>query len=67
MKLSSKTLQNLPYFCNKKTLIVFVGGFHLGQLWTLTLTVDTLVYIDLDQGIHYYKSKVAQNEKQNKN
>ena len=33
MKLSSKTLQNLPYFWNMNTQIVFFLIFHLEQLW----------------------------------
>ena len=46
MKLSSETLQNLPYFWNMKTPIVFFILSNFG-----VLTVDVLNYVDIDQGV----------------
>ena len=61
MKLSSETLQNLPFFWNMKTQIVF------SQFWvTGFLAVEALVYVNIDRGIHCNKSKVARNEKRKK-
>ena len=42
MKLSSKMLQNLSYFWNKKTHSIFV--FHFEQLW-----IFNSVYVDIDR------------------
>ena len=59
MKLSSKTLQTLPYFWN-----FFFSFLISSNSWLLI--VDALVYADIDEGargIHCLKSKVAQNKK----
>ena len=61
MKCSSETFQNLPYFWNKKTQTVFFSFFILSNFGFVT--VDALIYVDIDQDIHCYKSKVAQSEK----
>ena len=55
--MSCETLQNLPYFWNAKTEIVFVTS-NFGFL-----TVDALVYFDIDHGIHLVKIKVTRNVK----
>ena len=47
MKLSSETLQILPYFWNKKTQIVFLV-FHFEHSNFVFLTVDAMVYVDID-------------------
>ena len=60
MKLSSKTLQKLPYFWNMKTRVVF--SFHATLFFPL---MNTLAFVDIDQGIHLGKNKVAQNENKN--
>ena len=49
---SSETLQNLPYFCNKKTHAVFFISHNF----------IFLPYVAIDQGIQKGKSKVAQNK-----
>ena len=70
MKLSRKTLQNLQYFWNKKTQILFSFSF-LQQLWICNSRCpEVYVNIELEwvieQEIHCYKSNVARNEKQQK-
>ena len=57
---SSKTLQNLLYFMYKKIHVVFFV-FHFVQLYFFPY-----VYVNIDQGIHKGKSKVARNEKRKK-
>ena len=52
-------LQNLLCLWKKKTHVVFFV-LHLEQL------SFALVYVDIDQGIHKGKMKVALNEKRNK-
>ena len=43
-------LQDLPYFMYKKTHVVFfVFSFHATLGFYL---MNTLVYVDIDQGIH---------------
>ena len=61
MKLSSKMLQILPYFWNTKTQIVFFRFSFRATFFFFI--VEALVSVDIDQGIHYYNSKVARNEK----
>ena len=64
MKCSSETLQNLLYLMYKKTHVVFFRfSFHATLCFYL---MNALVYVDIDQGIHKGKSKVARNEKQKK-
>ena len=63
MKLSSKTLQNLPYFWNKKTQIVFFVFHFSFPAMLLFYLMNALFYVDIDQGIRCNKSKVARNEK----
>ena len=54
-------LQNLLYFMYKKAHIHFFRfSFHATLYFNL---MNALVYIDIDQGIHMGKSKVAQHEK----
>ena len=55
MKCSTVMLQNLLYFTHKKTSTVF---FHF------SLGMNALVYVDIYQGFHKGKSKVARNEQQ---
>ena len=64
MKCSSEMLQNLPYFWNTETRIVFFG-FHFGLIYFF-FQMNALVYIDIDQNIHFGKNKAAQNEKRKK-
>ena len=59
-KFKKKMLQNLVYFMYKKTHVVFFF-FHFEQL--SFFPYECLVYVDIDQGIHKGKSKVARNEK----
>ena len=47
MKWPRETLQNLPYFWNTKTQIVF-SVYHFEQLWVF-FTVDAAVCVDVDQ------------------
>ena len=59
MKCSREILQKLTYIWNKKTQIVFFV-FHFELVFGF-VTVDVMVHVDMDQGIHRNKSKVAQN------
>ena len=63
MKFSSKMLQNLLYFMYKETYIVF-SCFNSSNFFFAL--INALVYVNIDQGIHKWKSKVAQNEKRKK-
>ena len=56
-------LQNFLYLYKKKTQVVFFV-FHFEQLSFFPF--NALVYVDIDQGIHKVKMKVARNEKQKK-
>ena len=60
-----ETLQNLLCLRKKKTQ---VGSFFcFSFVATLSFTfINALVYVDIDQGIHKGKMKVALNEKQKK-
>jgi hypothetical protein len=62
-KCSSKMLQNLLYFVYKKTHVVF--SFFISCNFAFSL-MNSLVYVDIDQGIHKGKSGVARGEKRNK-
>ena len=54
---------SMLYLWKKKTqVVVFVFNFE--QLWLLYY--NALVYVDIDQGIHKVKLKIACNEKQKK-
>ena len=57
---SSETIQNLLFFMYRKTCIVFL--FFILCNFTFFL-MNALIYVDIDQGIHMGKSKVAWNEK----
>ena len=57
MKLSSETLQNLPYLWNVNSQIIFFI-FHFEQLFICNNGCPGLCFINC------YKSKVAQNDKQ---
>ena len=64
MKCSCEMLQNLPYFIflymyeNTKLLfLLFILCYFIFSL------INTIVYADIDQGIHWGKIKVAWNEK----
>ena len=61
MKWPSEILQNLQYFYHKKTHVVF---FHFLQI--NFFLVNALVYVDIGQGIHRGKNKVAQKEERKK-
>ena len=65
MKWLSETLQNLPYFMYTKTQSCFFPFFIYNAILLFSL-MNALVYDDIDQGIHWRKSKVARNEKWNK-
>ena len=54
---SMKMLQNLLCLCKKKTHVVIVL-FFISSNFTFSL-MNTLVYADIDQGIHKEKSKVS--------
>ena len=59
-------LQNLPYFWNMKienTHSFFRFSFRATLFFPL---MNALVYVNIDQGIHKGKLKVAQNEKRKK-
>ena len=57
---NSKSIKhNLPFFRNKRKPHIF----HFMQ-FNFFLFMNTMVYIDIDEGISMEKSKVAQNEKQ---
>ena len=51
IKLFSETLQNLPYFWNKKTHVVFFSFFILFY-FIFSLMNALVLYVDIDQGIH---------------
>ena len=63
-------LQNFQYLYKKKTQVVFFV-FHFEQLSSFPYgfkfgLCKTLSNVDIDQGIHKVKMKVARNEKQKK-
>ena len=58
-EIHGEMLQNLPYFWNKKTQLVF--PFFISSNFGF-VTVDAKVYVD-QQGIHCYKFKIIRNEK----
>ena len=62
MKCSSEKLQNLQYFMYKKTHVGSFFRFSFRAILYFYL-VNALVYVNIDQGIHKGKSKVARNEK----
>ena len=63
-KCSSETLQNLLYFMYKKNPRSFFRFSFRATLYFYLM--NALVYVDIDQGTHKGKSKVAQNEKRKK-
>ena len=62
MKRSSEMLQNLPYFWNTKTRVVFCFSFLATFFFPL---INALVYVNIDQGSLGGKDEVARNEKLN--
>ena len=61
MKCSSETLQNLIHFVYKKTpCSLFRFSFRATLYFYL---MNALVYVDIHQGIHIVKCKVARNTK----
>ena len=61
MKWPSETLQNLPYFWNTKSQVVF---FLIRATLSISL-MNALVYVDIGQGIH--QGKIKQHEMNKKN
>ena len=59
---SGKTHQNLPYLQKKKTHVDFFFIFSNFEFYLM----NSLVYVDIDQGIYRVKLKVARNEKRKK-
>ena len=57
----TKMLQNVPHFWNTKTQVVFFSFFISFNL--IFPLMNALVYVNIDQGIHKEKTKVARNEK----
>jgi len=66
MKCSYEMLQNLIHFMHKKTTNFVFCFFHCRQLFTISLY--SLVYVIIDQGIHNQKKgKKLHNKKEQKN
>ena len=63
--LGCEKLQNLPYFIDTKTQIWFFHFSFCASTLFFSLR-NTLVYVDIDQGIYCNKSKVARNEQRKK-
>ena len=63
-KSSNEMLQNLPYFIYMKAQSCFFRFSFRASLYFYLM--NALVYVDIDQGIHKVKMKVARNEKQKK-
>ena len=57
-------LQKLTYFYCKKTHVFFFRFSFCATLFFPLMNAP--VYVDIDQGTHYGKNKIAQNEKSKK-
>ena len=60
---SSETLQNLPYFWNTKTHADFL---FFNSCCFILSQINALVYVNIDQGIHYGKRQGSMKSKTKK-